>query len=131
MAVYSLEDKVTALLQVANQHAGFELSLVCTDQGLLIALAGDPEAAEIVAGVTSLFSDMVVRAVRDLSFNRLDEVTLLDPKRGRIVIRPVPGESSTTFFLVIRAKATVTWRKTTSELTANLVPLLSSFSEGQ
>lgn len=106
------------------------MSLVCTDQGLLVASAGDELEGEILAGLTSLFDDIVLRAERDLGVTRVDEVTLADEGRGRIVIRPIPVTAETTrFFLVARVPADATWRRNTTLMCKDLGGLLRSLGE--
>ena len=124
MSERGIEQQVTGLLAAANELGGYAMSLVCTDQGLLVACAGDPVRGEEIAGFTALFDDIVGRAERDLSVQRVDEVTLLDPGRGRIIVRPLPGGGPARFFLVVRAPAHRTWRRHTNLLCKRVGALL-------
>ncbi len=119
-----IERRVTGLLSATNELGGYVMSLVCTDQGLLVACAGDPVRGEEVAGFTSLFDDIVRRAERDLAVRRVDEVTLHDPGRGRLVVRPLLAGSHGRFFLVVRAPSDRAWRRNTNTLCRLLVDLL-------
>ena len=125
-----LEQKITRLLTEVNADAGYPLSLVCTDQGLLVASSGDHFSSEQLAGLTSLFDDIVMRARRDLDSGWVDEVTLLDPERGRLVVRPVPLDGSPRFFLVLQIPRRATWRRNTNRLTRKLAGWLSTRVEG-
>lgn len=125
-----LEQRITRLLHEVNTEAGYPLSLVCTDQGLLVASSGDHFSSEQLAGLTSLFDDIVVRARRDLDSGWVDEVTLLDPERGRLVVRPLPLEGNPRFFLVLQIPRRATWRRNTNRLTRKLARWLSSLVEG-
>jgi hypothetical protein len=120
-----LEQRITSRLAEVNATGGYPLSLVCTDQGLLVASTGDHLSSEQLAGLTSLFDDIVVRAQRDLEVHRVDEVTLLDPGRGRLIIRPVPLGGAPRFFLVLQAPTQATWRRNTNRLTRELADLLA------
>lgn len=111
--------RVSDLLAANNDAGPYHLSLVCTAEGLVVASAGHDLPDDDVAAFTSLFDDIVRRAVRDLGFRRVHEVTLLDPGRGRYVVRPL-GVYGTTFFLVVRGAPHITWRRNTTRLATEL-----------
>ena len=113
-----------AVLADLNARGGYAMSLVCTDEGLLIDSSGELLSSEEIAGFTSLFDDIVTRAERDLDVRCVDEVTLLDPRRGRLIFRPIRLESGQRFFLVVQAPTNATWRRNTSEACTSLVTLL-------
>lgn len=123
MKAAGLETEITQLLTGMNVLAGYPLSLVCTDQGLLIAAAGEPLRSELLAGLTSLFDHIMTRAVRDLEFERVDEVTLTD-RESRFIVRPVPVAGATRLFLVVQAPVKATWRSHTNTLLRRLSELL-------
>lgn len=122
-----LEREITTLLASVNRIAGYPLSLVCTEQGLLVAAAGDARRTEIVGGLTSLFDDIVRRATRDLGFSRVDELTLTDADGTRYVIRPLPLHAGSRLFLVVLVPQKNTWRKYTNLLCTQLTALLDPF----
>ncbi|MFK7930969.1 MAG: hypothetical protein AB8H79_22480 [Myxococcota bacterium] len=122
---HGLEASITGLLQATNMLSGFPWSLVCTEAGLLVASAGDEDLSEVAAGLTSLFNDILGRAERDLEFSAVDEFTILDPKTGRFVVRPLVSDSSgNRLFLVVLVPRAATWRRATNDLTKRLIPLL-------
>lgn len=123
MAAERIQERVTQLLTETNAAGGYPSSLVCTHDGLVIASSGD-EDAEYTAAVVSLFDDILVRARRDLDFEDVDEVALLDPGRGRTIIRPLPMGANTTVFLVVRVPPKHTWRRNTNILRKQLVEVL-------
>lgn len=123
MASERIQERVTALLESTNAAGGYPSSLVCTQDGLVIASSGDEEA-EYTAAVVSLFDDILVRARRDLDFEDVDEVALLDPGRGRTVIRPLPLPEGTVF-LVVRVPPKHTWRRHTNILRKQLAEVLA------
>jgi hypothetical protein len=126
----AIESRLTGLLAEMNARGGYPLSLVCTDQGLLLASAGESLRSEITAGITSLFDHIVARAARDLGLRGVDELTLSDAHAGRTVIRPLthPG-GQVRLFLVVQVPRGGSWRRNTNlvvrELLAVLRPLLS------
>lgn len=120
-----LEQKLTMLLAGTNALAGYPLSLVCTEQGLLIASSGEEVTAEIAAGLTSLFNDIVLRADRDLGMSQVDELTLLDGGDRRIIIRPLPLHSDPRLYLVLTAPKKASWRQNTNTLTKRVSALVA------
>jgi len=123
------DNTLDGLLAAMNREGTYPASLVCTDDGLLIAAAGKALEDEEVAGFTALFDDVVHRAQRDLDFEDIDEVALRDGKRGRLVIRPVYA-ASRRFFLVVRVPARSSWRRHTNRLCAQLPALLTPLFVG-
>ncbi len=124
-----IQERVTALLRSTNERGGYPSSLVCTRDGLVIASAGDDEA-EYTAAVVSLFDDVLLRARRDLGFTDVDEVALLDPVRGRTVIRPLPLQGGEVVFLVVQVPPRATWRRNTNQLRRELAQILRPLVEG-
>lgn len=124
MAKRGIQEQTEALLEATNVLGDYPMSLVCTDQGLVVASAGDGGADADVAAFTSLFDDIVLRATRDLGFAEVDEVTLLDPGKGRTVIRPLLMSGSSRLFLVVRVPGKRTWRRHTNALCKKLAALL-------
>lgn len=117
--------RVASLLDATNTLGGYPMSLVCTEQGLLVASSGDGLDGEELAAFTSLFEEIVRRAVRDLGFGAVDEVTLLDPGRGRFVVRPLVFEAGARMFLVVQMDPKATWRRNTNQLCLELVRVLA------
>lgn len=126
-----LHDRVTSLLHATNTLGGYPLSLVCTEEGLLIASSGGGLDTDEVAAFTSLFDEIVRRAVTYLGFASVDEVTLLDPGRGRYVIRPLQLAGSPRMFLVVQMDPKLTWRRNTNQLCAALVRILGHLSSAE
>jgi hypothetical protein len=131
MTELGVEAEVTALLAGMNAMGGYQLSLVCTDQGLLVASAGESVRSEVAAGLTSLFDDIVVRAVRDLGVADVDELTLSDAKVGRFVVRPLHTEGNDRrLFLVVQVPRDASWRRNTNIVARKLVTILKPLLEG-
>lgn len=125
MSKPAIEAQITALLAGMNALGGYPMSLVCTDQGLLVASAGEPLRSEIVAGLTSLFDDIVARAVRDLDLRRIDEITLTDAAAGHLVVRPLTdGTSEVRLFLVVQVPRDASWRRNTNLVARKLLAIL-------
>lgn len=119
----SRQMSLTELLEQLTQECAYDSALVCTDEGLLVACTGDLPTSEELAGVVGLVEDVVVRSERDLGVERVDEVTLLDPGRGRLVIRPLLVEGQR-FHLVVRLPSRSTWRRNTNRVSREVVKIL-------
>jgi hypothetical protein len=124
-------------LRATNLVGGYRGSLVCTEQGLLVASDGDLLGdGEALAGFTSLFDAIVERGQRDLGMAAVDEVTLLDRKLGRLVIRPIAesgeinGSGRTRMFLLVAMEADAAWRRNTTRLVLRLRELLAPVIAG-
>ena len=131
MPEHAIDARLTGLLADMNALGGYPMSLVCTDQGLLLASAGETLRSEITAGLTSLFDDIVARAARDLSLAQVDELTLSDAVAGRTIIRPLTHTGGQVrLFLVVQVPSGRSWRRNTNlvvrKLLAILRPWLSS-----
>lgn len=120
---------VASLLQATNTLGGYEMSLICTEQGLAVSVAGHGLDSDELAAFTSLFDNIVQRARRDLGFKAVDELTLLDPGRGRFVIRPLVFGESTTMFLVVQMDPKRTWRRYTNQLATELMKVMAPLAE--
>lgn len=108
--------EIASLLAKVNASAGFPMSLVCDDSGLLLAVAGEGADEEQLAGLTSLFDDIVMRAHRDVGLTEIDEVSMFDRVWGRCVIRPLLPTSAGRFFLVVQVSPSGTWRRYSNQL---------------
>jgi hypothetical protein len=124
MPALGIEAQVVAFLRAMNAAGGYSMSLVCTDRGLLIASAGETVRSEAIAGLTSLFDDIVVRAVRDLGLADIEEFTLADARVGTLVVRPLTRDHSPRLFLVVQAPRRRAWRRNTSIAARSLLTVL-------
>lgn len=126
-----LQEQITSLLETTCTAGGYHELLVCTDDGLLIAATSDAPSADELAGITSLFDTIVQRATRDLSMETIDEVTMLAPSRGRVVVRPLSIEGEQRFFLVAWVPRQATWRRYTNQLARQLSTMLKPLAAGE
>lgn len=118
-------DMLQRELAATNRAGGYHGSLICTDQGLLIASDGDVGSDEVLAGFASLFDEVAYRAKRDLDLSALDEITVLDGKRGRLVCRPLRSAGDTRLMLVVSMPADASWRRNTTQLVRRLEGILA------
>ena len=114
MTETGMEQRATDVLAELNRSGGYSLSLVCTEQGLLIAAAGEADESEVAAGLTSLLDDLSLRAIRDYGVDRVDEMTLLCGSRGRLIVRTLAPGFTPRVFLVVQAPRRATWRRLTN-----------------
>ena len=120
-----VEAQLTALLAGMNALGGYPLSLICTEQGLLVAAAGEAVSSEVAAGLTALFDDIVTRAGRDLAMAQIDEITLSDAKVGRFVIRPLVAGADDRLILVVQVPRDASWRRNTTMVARRAATILA------
>lgn len=120
-----MQAQLTDALVELVDDGGYRGALVVTDQGLLVASAGQLPAEEALAGFTSLFDEIVARGERDLGLAAIDEVTLLDRQHGRLVVRPLGRSTERRMFLVVSLDANATWRRNTQKLAQRIGPTLA------
>jgi hypothetical protein len=121
----AVDRQVTELLHAMNAAGGFPLSLVCTDAGLLVGSAGELLRSELAAVLASLFADIARRAADDLEMPHIDELTLSDPARGRLVVRPLAPRGRPRLFLVTQVPRGRSWRRCTTLAARRLHDVLS------
>lgn len=118
------EAQIIASLRKMNAVGGYPMSFVCTDRGLLIAAVGELSRSEVLAGLTSLFDDIAVRAARDLGLADIDELTLSDARVGRLVVRPLTRDHNPRLFLVVQVPRHRAWRRNTATVARGLLAIL-------
>lgn len=126
------ERRISRLLNDVCRAGGLTRALVCTHEGLLVANAEEPDTSvqERLAALTALFADIVTRARRDLHMDAVDEVTLLDANRGRVVIRPLGEKARLQMFMVVDLPRAASWRRTTNALVSSINEILDeSYAE--
>jgi hypothetical protein len=112
-------------LEEMNEMGGFPMSLVCDEGGLLLTTAGDGADEDQLAGLTSLFDDIVTRADRDIGMHDIDEVSLVDAAWGRCVIRPIGSYGGRRWFLVCQVPRKATWRMHTNRALRQIAALMA------
>lgn len=117
-----------ARLDALRDVLAADLAILCTDEGLVVAASGDPDEADELAGLTTLFDTILTRAERDHGVRRVDEFTLLDPRRGRLIVRPVPTAGTMRFFLVLRLAPSRRWRAHTNRAVADLSAMVEGLA---
>lgn len=115
---------ITDLLVEMSARGGYPLALVCTEQGLLIAAAGEHPRSEAVAGLTGLFDDIALRVARDLELGDVDEFTVCTDRGGRMVVRSLGGDQRPRIFLVVQVPSHRTWRRNTATIARKIRAIL-------
>jgi len=113
-------------LKEMNAKGGYPMSLVCDEGGLLLTTAGDGADEDQLAGLTSLFDDIVTRANRDVGMHAIDEVSLVDREWGRCVIRPIGTYGGRRWFLVCKVPRRATWRMHTNRALKQIAALMAA-----
>lgn len=117
MIVASVNAIITDLLNKANIEGGFPTSLVSTEQGLLVATAGEELQLEnTLAALTAMFDDVVERSRTYVGLEDVDELAVRDRKAGRLIVRPLRTNAQMRLFLVVVVPLNKPWRRTTNQL---------------
>lgn len=124
MPTQGIERALTDLLEEMNARGGYSLALVCTEEGLLVASAGERLRSEVVAGITGLFDDVARRVARELELESVDELTVCAGKGGRMVVRCLGARSRPRLFLVVQVPAARAWRRNTSTVARKVRAIL-------
>lgn len=102
-----------AQLRRLNEEGQFLASLVADVQGLPIAAVNSQYNTEMIAALSALVRDVSSRAENQLGFKKMDEVSLVDDDKVRLVCRYFAvGEQ--TYILSCVVPAYQTYRKLTS-----------------
>lgn len=120
----ALETQLHGLLQAMNARGCYPLSLVCAEDGLVIAAAGERLRSEATASLASLFADIATRAARDLGCRLVDELTVSDAASGRVVVRPLDPAATVRLFLVLQVPRDRSWRRNTTTVARQLLHIL-------
>jgi hypothetical protein len=78
---------VEAQLRKLNKEGNFMASLVADVQGLPIAAVDSEYSTERIAALSALVQDASLRAETQLGFKKMDEVSLVDDDKVRLVCR--------------------------------------------
>lgn len=125
MSAQGVEYELTELLEGMNRRGGYPLALICTEQGLLIASAGERLRSEITAGITGLFDDIAIRASRDLGLGPVDEFTISAGKSGHLVVRSLGLGTRPRLFLVVQVPTERAWRRNTATVARKIRAIMS------
>ena len=80
-------DLLEAQLRRLNSKGQFLASLVADEQGLTVAAVDSEYNTETIAALSALVSDVSRRAENQLGFKKMDEVSLVDDDKIRLVSR--------------------------------------------
>lgn len=117
---------LTRLLADAVEAGGFQLGVVSTDQGLVLASVGDTEEFRTVLGaLTGIFDDVVARVRRDAGLLEVDEVAVRDRTFGRLVVRPAGHHDGLRIFIVVSVPRGTAWRRVTNRLCRDVAEALA------
>jgi len=115
------------ILQEAYQQGGFEAVVLASSEGLPIAVVPLDYQADAVAAMVALLQQVGSQARRELGLGELDEVTVLDRTRTRLVCRHlVVGDEDLVLATAVRPGAT--YRRIT---TAAIRRIMDAFAATQ
>lgn len=111
------EHRLSQVLADAVEEGSFDVGVVATDQGLVLAsTGGSDEIRDVLGALTGVFDDVVSRVRRDAGLLAVDEVAVRDRTFGRIVVRPAGQHDDLRIFVVVRVPRGLPWRRVTNRL---------------
>ncbi len=109
-----LQGQLESILHRINQEGEFKASILSTMEGFSIAAASSQFDDVVISALSSIVQDASKRAERYMGFKRMDEVSLVDDDKFRLVCREFEVEGSQ-FILTVVVPPYKTYRRLTNE----------------
>lgn len=106
--------KFEHVLKSMNHKGGFQSAMLATIDGLPLAAAPASREPETAAATVALVKGVINRARSMLRLDQVDEVTLVDGNRTRLVCRYFSHEGED-FILAVMAPPDASYRRVTAE----------------
>jgi len=109
-----LQGQLESVLHRINQEGEFKASILSTMEGFSIAGASSQFDDVVISALASIVQEASRRAERYIGFKRMDEVSLVDDDKFRLVCREFVVEGSQ-FILTVVVPPNKTYRRLTNE----------------
>lgn len=109
-----LQGQLETVLYRINLEGEFKASILSTLEGFSIASASTQIDDVVISALASIVQDASKRAERYMGFKRMDEVSLVDDDKFRLVCREFEVEGSQ-FILTVVVPPYKTYRRLTNE----------------
>ncbi|MDQ1349833.1 MAG: hypothetical protein QG657_134 [Acidobacteriota bacterium] len=109
-----LQGQLENVLHRINQEGEFKASILSTIEGFSIAAVSSQVDDVAISALASIVQDASKRAERYIGFKRMDEVSLVDDDKVRLVCREFDVEGSQ-FILTVVVPPNKTYRRLTNE----------------
>lgn len=109
-----LQHKLDEVLQRINREGEFRASILSTLDGFSISAVSSDFDDVVISALSSIVQDASKRAEKYMGFKRMDEVSLVDDDKFRLVCREFEVDGSQ-FVLTVVVPPYKTYRKLTNE----------------
>ena len=114
-----LQYKLDEVLQRINREGEFRASILSTLDGFSISAVSSQFDDVVISAISSIVQDASKRAERYMGFKRMDEVSLVDDDKFRLVCREFEVDGSQ-FVLTVVVPPYKTYRKLTNDAIRNI-----------
>jgi|GEM_PF-1093321 len=108
-----LQVKLDNVLQRVNEEGGFKASILSTEGGFSISAVSSQFDDVVISAISSIVQEVSRKAERYIGFKRMDEVSLVDDDKFRLVCREFPVDDSQ-FILTVVVPPYKTYRRLTN-----------------
>lgn len=108
-----LQVKLDNVLNRINEEGDFKASILSTAEGFSISAVSSQFDDVVISAISSIVQEVSRKAERYIGFKRMDEVSLVDDDKFRLVCREFPVEDSQ-FILTVVVPPYKTYRRLTN-----------------
>ncbi len=108
-----LQVKIDNVLQRINEEGDFKASILSTVEGFSISAVSSQFDDVVISAISSIVQEVSRKAERYIGFKRMDEVSLVDDDKFRLVCREFPIDDSQ-FILTVVVPPYKTYRRLTN-----------------
>ena len=89
-----LQVKLDNVLKRVNEEGGFKASILSTEAGFSISAVSSQFDDVVISAISSIVQEVSRKAEKYIGFKRMDEVSLVDDDKFRLVCREFPVDDS-------------------------------------
>lgn len=108
-----LQVKLDNVLHRITEEGNFKASILSTDEGFSISAVSSQFDDVVISAISSIVQEVSRKAERYIGFKRMDEVSLVDDDKFRLVCREFPVDDSQ-FILTVVVPPYQTYRRLTN-----------------
>jgi len=108
-----LQVKLDNVLHRITEEGNFKASILSTDEGFSISAVSSQFDDVVISAISSIVQEVSRKAERYIGFKRMDEVSLVDDDKFRLVCREFPVDGSQ-FILTVVVPPYKTYRRLTN-----------------
>lgn len=110
----NLQENLERVLSKINEKGGFKASIISTLDGLTLASVASEYDDTRISAISAIVQDVSEKAEKFIGFNRMDEVSLVDDDKFRLVCREFQVDGRH-LILTVAVPPYKTYRKLTND----------------